>query len=152
MVKLAMIASILTITLLTTSLVGCQRSPETNPGEPLLLRYRLVYDHTLTLKAGETKSATIPLETRKDGPGEVTYSIYQVTNQYSEEKLPAIEDLDTKIEQSTFMAYPEATYYSTIVIKTNPQLAVGDYYLMLEYHFENVAEGRGWIRVNVESD
>ncbi len=152
MVKLAAIVSILTITLLTATLVGCQPSPETTPGKSLLRRFFLVYDHSVTLKAGETKSVTITLETRKDGPGEVTYSIYRVAKEYSEEKLPALEGLDTKIEPSTFMAYPETTYHSTIVIKTSPQLAASDYYLMLEYHFENVAYGRGWIRVNVESN
>ena len=102
------------------------------------------------MKAGETKSLDVTLDTLKHGPGEVTYKIYRVAKEYSEDKLPMLEDLDVSIEPSTFTASPGNTYHSKIKVRTTSELPSGEYVLLFDWHFEGVETGSGWITINVE--
>ncbi len=120
------------------------------PGKAHFSEARIYYDDSVELKVGETKLLDVTLETREDGPGEVTYEIFRVAKEYAEDELPMPEGLSVSIEPSKFMAYPDNTYHSTITIRTNDKLAPGEYFLLFERKFENVFWQKGWIRVNVE--
>jgi len=100
---------------------------------------RVLHDDSISIKAGETKSLDVTLETRKSGPGQVVYEISRVP-----------DALDVSIEPSQFMAYTESVYKSTITIKASPELAPGEYQLSFGYNFEKVFSGAGHITVNVE--
>ena len=100
---------------------------------------RVLYDDSVSIKAGETKSLDVTLETRKSGPGKVIYEISGVPN-----------GLEVSIEPSQFMAYPDMEYHSTITIKASPALPLGEYRLSFGKNFEKVFSGIGWIKVNVE--
>lgn len=101
------------------------------------------------LRAGETKEVNLYLETRENGPGMVTYSIFRVENYGSKDEIPMPPGLNISIEPSTFIAYPNETYNSTISIKTKPDLPRGDYVLRTHIYFEDVQEGGGWMTVSV---
>jgi len=120
------------------------------PGKSLLEAARIEFDDFVKLKAGETKSLDVTLETLKHGPGEVAYTISRVAKEYDEDKLPMPEGLDVSIEPSKFTAYPNNTYHSTITIKTTHELPSGEYVLLFDWSFEHVEKGTGWITVNVE--
>jgi len=100
---------------------------------------RVLHDGSVSIKAGETKSLDVTLETRKSGPGQVIYEISGVP-----------DGLNVSIEPSQFMAYPDEEYQSTVNIKASPQIPPGDYRLNLGYNFERVFSGVGHITVNVE--
>lgn len=128
--------SIMMITLSTA--IGCS-SPQPVPGQSHLSMARVLYDDSISIKAGETKSLDVTLETRKSGPGQVIYEISGVP-----------DGLDVSIEPSQFMAQPETVYHSTIIIKTSSELAPGEYRFLFGKNFEKVFSGVGHIKVNVE--
>jgi len=119
-------------------LIGCSE-PTPTPGKSHLLMARVRHDDSISIKAGETKSLDVTLETRRSGPGTV---IYEISG--------APEGLDVGIEPSQFIAQPETVYHSTITIKASPELAPGEYRLSFGHNFEKVFSGVGWIEVSVE--
>jgi uncharacterized protein YcfL len=119
-------------------LIGCS-SPTPTPGKSHLLMARVRHDDSISIKADETKSLDVILETRKSGPGTVIYEISE-----------APEGLDVTIEPSQFMAQPETIYHSTITVKASPELQPGEYRLSFGQNFEKVFSGVGWIEVSVE--
>ena len=84
------------------------------------------------LSAGETKEVNITAETRKDGPGRATYSFFRVKRVHSDEEIPMPDGLNVSIEPSTFMAYPNETYNSTVTINTSQDLPRGKYVLYID--------------------
>jgi len=118
--------------------IGCS-DPTPIPGKSHLSMARVLYDDSISIKAGEAKSLDVTLETRKSGPGQVIYEISRVP-----------DGLDVSIEPSQFMAYPETVYHSTITIKASPELQPGEYRLSFGKNFERVFSGVGHITVNVE--
>ncbi len=135
---------------LTTS--GCRQSERnvTNPGEPMLYRSSIDFEHHVQLKAGETKTLDITLNTQKDGPGEINYNISRVVKEYSKDKLPLPGGLNVTIEPSRFMANQNTVYHSTITVKPALGLPSGEYVLFLDWNFETVMTGGGWITVSIE--
>lgn len=136
--------------IILSAVIGCS-APKPIPGKSHFSMARVLYDDSVSIKAGETKSFDVTLETRKQGPGKVIYEISRVAGEYSGNKLPLPAGLDVSIEPSQFMAYPETVYHSTITIKTTPELTPGEYWLSFGKNFEKVFSGAGWIKVNVES-
>ena len=132
----ALYAVIMTIILFAA--IGCS-CPTPTPGKSHLSIARVLYDDSVSIKAGETKSLDVTLETRKSGPGKVIYEISGVP-----------DGLDVSVEPSQFMAHPEAVYHSTITIKASPELTSGEYRLTFGKNFEKVFSGVGHIKVNVE--
>jgi len=124
------------IMIVLVAVVGCS-APTPTPGKSHLLMARVLHDDSVLIKAGETKSLDVTLETRKSGPGRVIYEISGAT-----------DGLDVTIEPSRFMAQPETVYHSTI--KASPELAPGKYRLSFGHNFEKVFSGVGWIEVSVE--
>ena len=124
--------------IILSAVIGCSSSTPV-PGKSHLSMARVLYDDSVSIKAGETKLLDVTLETRKSGPGQVIYEISRVP-----------DGLDVSIEPSQFMAYPETVYHSTITIKTSPELASGEYRLLFGKNFERVFSGVGWIKINVE--
>ena len=126
------------VMIILSAIIGCS-APTPTPGKSHLLIARVLHDDSISIKAGETKSLDVTLETRKSGPGRV---IYEISG--------APEGLEVTIEPSQFMAQPETVYHSTITIKASPELAPGEYQLSFGQNFEKVFSGVGWIKVNVE--
>ncbi|MFO8009319.1 MAG: hypothetical protein R6U89_00750 [Dehalococcoidia bacterium] len=114
---------------------------------------RLIYDHNVDIKAGETESIDITLENGKPhsgpGPAECTYTISLVSSEYSEKTVPMPMGLDISVEPSRFTAYPNTTYQSTLTISTTPGLVGCKYYLLLEGSLEGGFTEQGWITVDV---
>ena len=123
---------------LLLAVIGCS-TPTPTPGKSHLSMARVLYDDSVSLKAGETKSLDVMLETRKSGPGRIIYEITRVP-----------DGLDVSIEPSQFMANPDKEYHSTITIKASPELQPGEYRFSFGKNFERVFSGVGWIEVSVE--
>ncbi len=124
--------------IILSAAISCS-APTPVPGKSHFSMARVLHDDSVSIKAGETKSLDVTLETRKSGPGQVIYEISRVP-----------DGLDVSIEPSQFMAHPETVYHSTITIKASPELASGEYQLLFGKNFERVFSGVGWIKVNVE--
>ena len=124
--------------IILSTVIGCSASTPV-PGKSHLSMARVLYDDSVSIKARETKSLDVTLETRKSGPGQVIYEISRVP-----------DGLDVSIEPSQFMAYPETVYHSTITVKASTELPPGEYRLLFGKNFERVFSGVGHIKVNVE--
>jgi len=124
--------------IILSAVIGCS-TPTPTPGKSHLSMARVLYDDSVSLKAGETKSLDVTLETRKSGPGRIIYEISRVP-----------DGLDVSIEPSQFMAYPDMEYHSTVTIKASPELQQGEYRFSFGKNFERVFSGVGWIEVSVE--
>ncbi len=120
------------------------------PGYSHFFDAYLQYENEIVLKAGETQRFPITLETRKDGPGGFTGSLFYTEREYGEIPLPWPEGLDVYLEPPEFTAYPSATYNFDLVVSAAPELAPGIYYLHFYQYFENGFYGNGWIEVTVE--
>ena len=123
--------------------------PMAIPGKSLLEMARFIQPDMVELSVGETKEFNITAETRKNGPGEVTYSFFRVKRVYSDGEIPMPDGLNVSIEPSTFMAYPNETYNSTLTINTSRDLPRGEYIIFIHTVFENVMQGGGELIVNV---
>lgn len=112
---------------------------------------RVDYEHSLELKAGETKSVSLTLEVKKDirGPELFTYTISRTSGEYSEDKLAMPEGLEVDIEPSELTACPNTTYISILTIRTSADVDAGEYYFLLEQYLENGFRGGGWLRIAV---
>jgi len=119
------------------------------PGLSGLYMAVFMHPHNVDMKAGETKEINLTLETRKDGPGSVTYDVFQVEKFYSDEKISMVGGLNVKVELSTFMAYPNETYISVLKIETDQYLPRDEYFLYIHHKFEGVMSGGGWLSVEV---
>jgi len=148
MKKLA-ISGVVILAVILLAVIGCS-APKPIPGKSHFSMARVLYDDSVSIKAGETKSFDVTLETRKQGPGKVIYEISRVAGEYSGNKLPLPAGLDVSIEPSQFMAYPDMEYHSTVTIKASPELQPGKYRLSFGKYFEKVFSGVGWIEVSVE--
>ncbi len=137
MKKLIVLCAVILMVVLL-AVIGCS-APTPVPGKSHLSMARVRYDDSVSIKAGETKSLDVILETRNSGPGQVIYEISRVP-----------DGLDVSIEPSQFMAYPNTEYHSTITIKVSPELPPGEYRLSFGKNFERVFSGVGWIKINVE--
>jgi len=136
MKKLAISGVVILAILLT--MIGCSTATPI-PGKSHLSMARVLYDDSVSLKAGEMKSLDVTLETRKSGPGRIIYEISKVP-----------DGLDVSIEPLQFMANPDTEYHSTITIKASPELQPGEYRFSFGKNFERVFSGVGWIEVSVE--
>lgn len=156
-----LIIGMITLLMVLGGLPGCNPietgSDNPPPGGGPLVSFQ---DH-IELELGETKSTDITLMIRRpDGPTNVSYGIFraETAEDYSPskggapyEKLPMPQGLDIVIKPDEFVAYPNQTYHSTIVIKASPGLATGEYQLFLEVSFDDSRwPGSGWITVNVK--
>ena len=119
------------------------------PGKSLFNIASFIWPEMVEMKAGETKEINLTLETRKNGPGKVVYSIYRVENESSKDEIPMPEGITVSVEPSIFLAHPNTTYESAIKIKTKSDIPQGEYVLFIYIYFEGVQEGGGWFRVNV---
>ena len=137
MKKLA-ISGVVILAVILLAVIGCS-APKPIPGKSHFSMARVLYDDSVSLKAGETKSLDVTLETRKSGPGRIIYEISRVP-----------DGLDVSIKPSQFMANPDTEYHSTITIKASPELQPGEYRFSFGKNFERVFSGAGWIKVNVE--
>jgi len=158
-----MIIMVITLLLVLGGLASCSPTETSSdkyppPGGSPLVSFE---DH-VELGLGETKSTDITLMIRRpDGPTTVSYIIFSArkAEDYSPpkggvpyEKLPMPRGLDINIKPDEFVAYPNKTYKSTIVIEASPELAKGEYQLFLEILFgDSIWPGSGWIIVNVEN-
>jgi hypothetical protein len=126
------------------------------PGKSLLESAHIDYSHSVERKAGETKSLDITLDMRKDSLRRVSFAIWRVSKIYAEDRLPMPEGLDVSVEPSNFIAAPNNTYQSTIIIKTSPELPPGEYVLLLDVKADMLRGSgwkrwaSGWITVNIE--
>jgi Tol biopolymer transport system component len=119
----------------------------------------IVFEHSIELNAGEAKNIDVTFETRKDGPGKVSYTILRLKGypiEYTSDggipaanRLPLPQGMEVSIDPSSFMGYPANTYKATLTIKTSQELSVGEYLLFLDHDFENAGSGGGEIKVKV---
>jgi len=65
------------IMIILSAVIGCS-APTPTPGKSHFSMARVLYADTVSIKAGETKSLDVTLETRKSGPGQVIYEISRV--------------------------------------------------------------------------
>jgi len=168
--KTLIIAGTLLLTLLLV-LGACGPTAETPPvestptppppGSGILGSSETIFEDSVQLKAGETKSLDVTLKTGKEGPGEVTYTIFRLKHRYPlvysgdigvplEDRSPMPEGLEASIEPSRFTVYPHNTYHAVVTIKTTPELPTGEYVLFLDQRSEHVACGGGCITVTIE--
>ena len=105
--------------IILSAAIGCS-APTPVPGKSHFSMARVLHDDSVSIKAGEAKSLDVTLETRKQGPGEITYKILGIAEDYGEDNLPLPAGLDVSIEPSKFMAYPNSTYHSTITVNNPP--------------------------------
>jgi hypothetical protein len=126
-----------------------REAPVIVPGRSHFNESRFMWPDMVELSAGETKEVNITLETRKDGPGRVTYSFFRVKRVYSDEEIPMPDGLNVSIEPSTFMMYPNETYNTTVTINTSQDIPRGEYTLSVHIFFESGIRGEGWLTVNV---
>jgi len=112
---------------------------------------RVLYEHSIELKAGETKLIPLTLEVKKDiRKSELfTYTISRTSGEYSEDKLTMPEGLEVDIEPSELTVCPNTTYVSLLTIRTSADTEAGEYHFLLEQYLENGFRGSGWIRINV---
>ena len=75
-----------------------------------------------------------------------------MSGEYSEEALPMPQGLEVSLEPNNFKTYPNTTYHATLIIRTDPALAPGEYYLRFVRHFVRGGTGHssGWIKVIIE--
>ena len=116
---------------------------EVPPGKSLLEMARFMTPDMVELSVGETKEFNITAETRKNGPGEVTYSFFRVKRVYSDGEIPMPDGLNVSIEPSTFMAYPNETYNSTLTINTSRDLPRGEYRIHVNAVYESTGKHGG---------
>lgn len=126
--------------------------PNPVPGYSHFFASSLKYEHEITIKAGETGTIDVLLETRKSGPGEYSGKPFYVSREYSKDALPMPEGLEVSLEPARFKTYPNTTYHAILIIKTDPELAPGEYYLRFVSRFVRGGTGysSGWIRVTIE--
>ncbi len=129
--------------------VSYNMSGQTNPGTPMLDRSSLVYDTSIEIRPGETKTFYATLQTRKDGPGDFSANVIGTDNLYSENTVSVPAGLAISVAPSQFKADHNNTYRFAITIMTTPSLAKGEYWLRLEGTFANVFQHKGWIIVKV---
>jgi heat shock protein HslJ len=112
---------------------------------------RVLYEHSIELKAGETKLIPLTLEVKKDiMKSELfTYTISRTSGEYSEDRLSMPEGLEVVIEPSELTVCPNTTYISILTIRTSSGVATGEYHFLLEQYLENGFQGRGWISISV---
>jgi len=112
---------------------------------------RVLYEHSVELKAGETKLIYLTLEVKKDirGPEQFTYTISGTSGEYSEDRPLMPEGLEVNIEPSQFIVCPNTTYYSILTIKTTADVTARDYRFLLECYLENGFRGNSSIRISV---
>lgn len=119
------------------------------PGKSANESARVLYAaYSVDLKAGETKSVDVTLETRKDGPGWFRCEIFR-TDKDGNNTLAMPNGLVVSIDPRNTAAYPNNTYNTTINIKTSPDLVAGQYWLRFEGNFEQVFKSTGWLVVTV---
>lgn len=129
--------------------------PITVPGRSHFGAQRFIMEPEMVeLSAGETKEVNINLETRKSGPGKVTYNLFRVKRVYSDGEIPMPDGLNVSIEPSTFMAYPNETYNSTLTINTCQDLPRDEYRIHVNVVYESTGKhgghgGAGTLTVNV---
>lgn len=123
--------------------------PVVVPGRSHFNQSRFMCPDMVKLSAGETKEVNITLETRKSGPGKVTYNFSRMKRVYSDEEILMPDGLNVSIVPSTFMMYPNETYNSTVTINTSQDLPRGEYALSIHVFFEGNITGAGWLTVNV---
>ncbi|MEA1895522.1 MAG: hypothetical protein U9N36_10065 [Euryarchaeota archaeon] len=155
----SLIGIILLIVMIASSVILVYHHPNTEnnsreaptaiPGKALLGAPKFVHPDMVELSVGETKEFNITAETKKNGPGEVTYSFSRVKRVYSDEEISMPDGLKVSIEPSTFMAYPNETYNSIVTVNTSQDILQGKYILYLHTVFENVMQGWGYMTVNV---
>jgi hypothetical protein len=156
------IVGILTLVLIFM-VAGCQSSTSSStpvpPGLAVMNASILEFNHSLALNAGETKIVDVTLNTRKDGPGKVTYTLFGVKSSsvtYAseggvpiEDRIPLPQGLMPSIDPSSFMAYPDNVYHSMITIKTAPDLRAGTYLVFLDQNFEKFSMGGSIFSIKV---
>ena len=120
------------------------------PGYSHSFMSRLMYEHEIKLKAGETQWLPVTLETRKEGPGGFSGSLVRVDREYGVTPLPWPEGLDAYLEPPEFTAYPNTTYHFYLVVSTAPELEAGTYYLHFSHFLGKSRYGSGWLEITVE--
>ncbi len=144
---------VMIVAIVLLAVIGCS-APVVVPGKSGLERMGWGFEPSnIKIKAGETASVNITLDTLKDS-GEFSFTISRVKHNYGsplqQERLPMPKGLKVSIEPSRFTASPYNTCHSTVTIKTTPELPAGEYVLCLELQWGLGGRSGGWITVNVE--
>jgi len=127
-------------------------TPGPVPGYSHFFAGRERHESEIAIKAGDTGTIDVFYETRKSGPGEYSGKVFYVSGEYSVEALPMPQGLEVSLEPNNFTTYPNTTYHATLIIRTEPELAPGEYYLRFVRYFVRGGTGHssGWIKVTVE--
>jgi hypothetical protein len=149
---------VMIVAIVLLAVIGCS-APVVVPGKSGLERMGWGFEPSnIKIKAGETASVNITLDTLKDS-GEFSFTISRVKNTsvpypqtgiQSQDKLSMPKGLEVSIEPSWINASTYNTYHSTVSIKTTPELPAGEYVLFLELQWGLGGRSGGWITVNVE--
>jgi len=112
---------------------------------------RILHDQSIQVEAGEQKTIDVALEVRKGIPDTTgfSYKLSMVIAEYDENIMPSLEGLGIYIEPTSFTAYPNTTYHSTITINTSHELAAGDYWLFLEGYYGDSKWAGVWIGLKI---
>ena len=95
-------------------------------------------DHEITVRAGETVTATYLHQAGIGGTGFVQYNLSQVSGKLNmmpmpqEEKRPFPESMQVSISPNNYTARSFGYYPSTLSIKTDPSHPPGDYVVLIE--------------------
>ena len=107
--------------------------------------------HSISVKAGETKSTFFSLRVDKDiqPPKELSYSISRVFSNYSESKTLMPEGLKVLPTSSQFTIWPKVSYYPEIMIETTNKLMPFEYWFFVEYRLDGRVWEKEWFSINV---
>lgn len=122
------------------------------PGQGLAYLSMLLFEQSVEIKAGESKTTIITFESRKSirQPEEVVYQIQMVASEYSKTVLPFPKGLNLTIAPSRFMACPNTKYISSLHIDTAEGVAPGQYWFLFQQQIGTGSGGTiGWMRVQV---
>lgn len=112
---------------------------------------KVSYDAQIRINAGGKGLFDITLETGKESlaPDQFSFALTGASQLGPCGGEPVPSGFMVDIQPATFIAYPNTTYHTTMIIQTSKKLEAGVYYLCLERGFEN-SRSSGPLEIVVE--
>lgn len=131
-------------------LVGSEGHLNPVPGWSLLYVGWTIYENSIRLEAGETKSFDVKKDIRRNVmvPTDFNWRIYAVDDEYQNVEISAPEGLEVNIEPAAFTLYPNTTYILPLTVAASSEVEPGTYLFKLEGNGDGWQSG--WIEITVE--